>query len=433
MTQSDQPLKVALIGAGTVGSQVAKILLEQSKEFALRVGRPLELAGVGVRDGSKARPGIPSELITTDTLQLVSRPDIDIVVELMGGVEPAKDFVLSAIHAGKSVVTGNKALLSQYGDEIFSAADDAQVDVYFEAAVAGAIPIVRPLRESLVGDSVKKVMGIVNGTTNYILDKMTTQGADYDTALKRAQELGYAEADPSADVTGADAAAKAAILASLAFRCPVSITDVYCEGITEVSRSEIAAARSVDCTVKLIARAEIVDGRIQVCVHPTMVANDHPLAGVSGANNAIFVEAEAAGQLMFMGPGAGGRPTASAVVGDLVTVARNRLSEYSTPLRAGYRSRPIADIGETRTRYFLLMDVHDRPGVLAEVGATFAKHGISVRSLQQSAGDGSSGRHAGLGVMTHEVFEKDMMACINELRSSASVENSIRFMRVEGN
>ena len=429
MGEKSKPLKVALVGAGTVGSEVARLLLTQCEEFARRAGREIELAGVAVRNVSKERPGIPSELLTDDTMGLVSRKDIDIVVELMGGVDETKGLIMKAIETGKSVVTGNKALLSAFGEEIFSASNKAGVDVYFEAAVAGAIPIIRPLRDSLVGDKITKVAGIVNGTTNYILDKMTTEGMEYETALKQAQELGYAEQDPTADVGGADAAAKAAILASLAFRTPVNISDVYCEGITKITQTEISAAHAANCVVKLLAMAELIDGEVHVRVHPVMLPKSHPLASIAGAYNAIMVEAEAADKLMFMGPGAGGAPTASAVVGDLVTVARNRVAGISLPVLAGFKKLPIAKMGSTRCHYQLTLDLTDEAGVLASVATTLAKHNVSVYSLEQVAVD-ESGDHASVGLMTHEALEADVLACMKELRDSDYVSNNISFIRV---
>ncbi|EPD32706.1 homoserine dehydrogenase [Propionimicrobium lymphophilum] len=429
MGEKSKPLKVALVGAGTVGSEVARLLLTQREEFARRAGREIELAGVAVRNVSKERPGIPSELLTDDTMGLVSRKDIDIVVELMGGVDETKGLIMKAIETGKSVVTGNKALLSAFGEEIFSASNKAGVDVYFEAAVAGAIPIIRPLRDSLVGDKITKVAGIVNGTTNYILDKMTTEGMEYETALKQAQELGYAEQDPTADVGGADAAAKAAILASLAFRTPVNISDVYCEGITKITQTEISAAHAANCVVKLLAMAELIDGEVHVRVHPVMLPKSHPLASIAGAYNAIMVEAEAADKLMFMGPGAGGAPTASAVVGDLVTVARNRVAGISLPVLAGFKKLPIAKMGSTRCHYQLTLDLTDEAGVLASVATTLAKHNVSVYSLEQVAVD-ESGDHASVGLMTHEALEDDVLACMKELRDSDYVSNNISFIRV---
>ncbi|HWJ85962.1 MAG TPA: homoserine dehydrogenase, partial [Cellulomonas sp.] len=321
-------LRIALLGCGVVGTQVARLLTEQADDLAARVGAPLELVGVAVRDASVAREGVDPALLTTDAAALVARADV--VVEVMGGIEPARTLILRAIEHGASVVTANKALLAQDGPTLYAAADAAGVDLYFEAAVAGAIPIVRPVRESLAGDTVRRVLGIVNGTTNYVLDRMATEGLDLDQAVKEAQALGYAEADPTADVEGFDAAAKAAILASLAFHTRVSIDDVQREGITALTADDVTWAAGTGHVIKLLAIAErntAADGTegIQVRVHPALVPSGHPLAGVHGAFNAVFVEAEAAGELMFYGRGAGGAPTASAVLGDVVSVARHRV------------------------------------------------------------------------------------------------------------
>lgn len=432
MSEQAKPLRVALLGAGTVGSQVARLLLEHGAELAERVGWPVELVGVAVRRKELARPGIPAELITFDALELVGRDDVDIVVELMGGIEPARTIMLTAIENGHSVVTGNKALLSNFGAQIYDAAQARGVDVYFEAAVAGAIPIVRPLRESLVGDLVLGVTGIVNGTTNFILDKMTTEGLGYQQALAQAQELGYAEADPTADVEGHDAAAKAAILASLAFHTRLSFADVYCEGMTNLTSEDIDAARELGCVIKMLAVAKRSDGHISVRVHPAMVPLAHPLATVSGANNAIFVEAREAGQLMFQGPGAGGAPTASAVVGDLVTVARNRVRGIALPVQTSHRLLALAPMGELHTRYYLRMQVHDRPGVLAQAAAMLAKHHISVQTVHQSAGDATSGSVAQLGMTTHVALEADMAACVADLTAADFTIGGVCRIRVEG-
>lgn len=431
-----QPLKVGLLGCGTVGTQVARLILEQGDDLAARIGRRLELAGVAVRDVNKPRPGLPAELLTDDPAALVAQGDLDIVIELIGGVDQAGELILSAIEHGASVVTANKALLAADGDKIFAAAEKAGVDVYYEAAVAGAIPIIRPLRESLVGDEIQVVMGIVNGTTNYILDKMTTEKLDYQTALVQAQDLGYAEADPTADVGGHDAAAKAAILATLSFHTRVNGSEVYTEGITRIVPDDIRAARDVGCVVKLLAVAKIMaDGRISVRVHPAMVPNEHPLASVGGAYNAIFVEAAAAGRLMFLGPGAGGAPTASAVVGDLVTVARNRARGVAGPVQSMYTRRQLAPMGAVRTRYFLRLRVTDEPGVLAGVAGVLARHGISVQTVQQVPAEVTGlvdGLTAELSLMTHEATESDLVACVAELKASPQVRGEVRFMRVEG-
>lgn len=358
----------------------------------------------------------------------------DIVIELIGGIDPPRELIVSAINHGASVVTANKALLAAHGEEIYAAAEKNRVDIYFEAAVAGAIPIVRPLRESLVGDEIRSVMGIVNGTTNYILDKMTNDHQDFEEALATAQQLGYAEQDPTADVEGYDAAAKAAILAGLAFHSPVSGSDVFREGITSVSTADIEAARASDCVVKLLAIAKIDEhDRISVRVHPAMVPYSHPLAMVNGPYNAIFVEAANAGRLMFMGPGAGGSPTASAVTGDLVTVARNRMRGVVGPAHSVYQAHQLAPMGETRTRYYVRFRVADQSGVLASVASLLAKHHVSVHSIRQTPiEDGREAASARVSMMTHEAQESDMMVCLEELEKSDYVLGSVRLMRAEG-
>lgn len=426
---SSTPLKVALLGCGVVGSQVARQLLEQAEDLRARIGRPLELVGIAVRRLDRERPGIDPSLLTDDALTLASRPDVDLVIELMGGIEPARTLLLAAIGAGSSVITANKALLAEDGPTIYSAAEAAGVDVYFEAAVAGAIPIVRPLRESLVGDEVTAVMGIVNGTTNFILDKMHTDGAEFADALAEAQRLGYAEADPTADVEGFDAAAKAAILASLAFHSRVKLSEVTREGITSITAADIHAATEMGCVIKLVARCALSDdGSIAVGVHPTMVSVDHPLATIPGAYNAIFIESRNAGRLMFMGKGAGGSPTASAVLGDLVTAARNRVRGSRGPGESTYSGRSITEPGLVRSRYYASMWVHDEPGVLAQVAEAFARHGVSLQAVRQE----SQGERARLGVMTHLALHSEVAAAIADLDRMREVQPGISLMRVEG-
>ena len=423
------PLKVALLGCGVVGSQVARLLIEQADDLRARIGRPLELVGIAVRRLELERPGIDAALLTDDALALAGRPDVDLVIELLGGIEPARTFILAAIAAGSSVITANKALLASDGGTIYAAAEAAGVDVYYEAAVAGAIPIIRPLRESLVGDEVTAVMGIVNGTTNFILDKMHTDGADFSTVLKEAQELGYAEADPTADVEGYDAAAKAAILASLAFHTRVNLSDVAREGITGVTGEDIAAAKEMGCVVKLLARCVLSDdGTIAVGVHPTMVPVGHPLASIPGAYNAVFIESRHAGRLMFMGPGAGGSPTASAVLGDLVTAARNRVRGARGPAESTYSARGITPAGEVSSRYYVSMTVHDAPGVLAAVAGCFATEQVSLQAVRQE----SHGVQARLGVMTHRARSAQIERALATLAGMPEVDPGISVMRVEG-
>jgi homoserine dehydrogenase len=426
-------VRVALLGCGVVGTDVARLLTTQTDDLVARIGAPLELVGIAVRRLDRARAvDVPRELFTTDAASLVERGDLDVVIEVIGGIEPARSLILKALDAGASVVTANKALLAEDGATLFQAAAQAQRDVYFEAAVAGAIPIIRPLRESLAGDSVRRVLGIVNGTTNYILDQMDTHGSGFDEALEQAQALGYAEPDPTADVEGFDAAAKAAILASLAFHTRVTGSDVYREGIADVTASDVAAAREMGSVVKLLAicdRQERDDqALVSVRVHPAMIPRSHPLASVHEAYNAVFVESEAAGQLMFYGPGAGGAPTASAVLGDLVTVARNRLSRVTGAGESTYAQCEIAPMGATVTRYHVGIDVDDKPGVLATVAEIFAQHDVSIQTVRQEG----RGDDAQLVVVTHSAPDAALAATVDSLRATAIVREVSSVMRVEG-
>ncbi|HEY4624589.1 MAG TPA: homoserine dehydrogenase [Blastococcus sp.] len=428
-----KPLKVALLGCGTVGSAVLRLISEQADDLAARVGRPVEVAGIAVRRPAH-HPDVPAHLLTTDAEALVAREDVDLVVEVIGGIEPARTLILAAFEAGKSVVSANKALLADDGVALHAAAAKSGVDLYYEAAVAGAIPLLRPLRESLAGDQLRRVVGIVNGTTNYILSRMAETGAGFAEALAEATDLGYAEADPTADVDGFDAAAKAAILASLAFHTPVSASDVYREGISAVSASDVARAAEIGCTVKLLAICERVgngngDGdSVAVRVHPAMIPTSHPLAAVGGAFNAVFVEAEAAGQLMFYGQGAGGEPTASAVLGDLVAVARNRLAGASGQGPTGYANLAVRPIADTPTRYHVSLDVADKPGVLATVAHEFARHEVSIATVRQ---DGH-GDAATLVIVTHSAPDAALSATIAALRDMPAVRGVTSVLRVEG-
>ena len=423
-----RPIRIALIGAGTVGSKVASLMLEQADDLEARSGAPLVLVGVGVKDASKARPGIPKELITADVPGLLAK-DIDIVVEVMGGIEPARTHILDAMSRGISVVTANKELLARDGATLAAAAEKNNVDLYYEASVAGAIPILRPLRESLVGDRVKKILGIVNGTTNYILTKMDETGASFKDALSEAQKLGYAETDPSADVEGKDAAAKAAIVAQLAFHTRVTIDDVYCEGITKVSASDVKAAKEMGFVIKLLAIAERLDDEsIVVRVHPAMIPRSHPLASVREAFNAVFVEAEAAGSLMFYGRGAGGAPTASAVLGDLVAVARNKMSGRRGPGESIYADLKVKPVSEAMTSYYISLQVADKPGVLAQISQKIADNNVSIQTVRQ---DGLE-NDAQLVIRTHKALEKDLAKTLEGLRNLDSVREISDYMRVEG-
>jgi homoserine dehydrogenase len=432
--ESDKPLKVAVLGCGSVGSQVVRLLGEQADDLAARIGAPVELVGVAVRRLDAQREvEVPAGLLTTDALGLVTRPDVDVVVEVVGGIEPARSLILAALENGASVVTANKALLAEDGPTLFEAAAKVGRDLYYEAAVAGAIPILRPLRESLAGDRVTRVLGIVNGTTNFILDRMDSSGAGFAEALEEAQELGYAEADPTADVEGFDAAAKAAILASLAFHSRVTASDVHREGIAEVTAADVESAREMGCVVKLLAICELretEDGQsaVAVRVHPAMIPRSHPLASVREAFNAVFVESEAAGQLMFYGPGAGGAPTASAVLGDLVTVARNRLAGTRGVGESAYADRAVLPMGETVTRYHVAIDVDDRAGVLASVATAFAENGVSIQTVRQEG----RGADAQLVVVSHESTDAALSATVEHLRGMDIVREVTSVMRVEG-
>jgi homoserine dehydrogenase len=425
---AEKTLKVALLGCGNVGSQVARLLREEADELTARIGARLEIAGIAVRRLSHPRPGIDPALLTTDPMDLATRPDIDIVVEVVGGIEPARSVLLAAMKNGKSVVTANKALLAEHGEEIHAASRAFGADLYYEAAVAGAIPLLRPLRESLAGDTVHRVLGIVNGTTNFILDRMDSAGSDFSESLEEAQALGYAEPDPTADVEGFDAAAKAAILASLAFHTRVTAADVYREGITEVSAADIASAKLLGRTVKLLAICERSGDGVAVRVHPAMIPRSHPLAAVGGAYNAVFVEAKSAGQLMFYGAGAGGTPTASAVLGDLVAVARNRVAGTRGPEPSTYAELPVLPMGDTLTRYHVSLDVADRPGVLAPVAEAFARHGVSIQAVRQT----SRGTEASLIIVTHVAQDAALATTVSELQALPVVRAVASVMRVEG-
>jgi homoserine dehydrogenase len=429
------PLRVALLGCGVVGSEVARLIIGQASDLRARVGRPLELVGIAVREPDRDRGGIDSELLTTDAEALVTREDVDLVIEVIGGIEPARSLILAAMRHGASVVTANKALLAEDGATLFEAAEQAGTDLYFEAAVAGAIPIIRPLRESLVGDEITSVIGIVNGTTNYILDRMDTGGIGFAKALHEAQQLGYAEADPTADVEGFDAAAKAAILASLAFHTRVTGADVYREGITGVTPTDIVSAHDIGCVVKLLAICQLsppvagpAERTVSVRVHPAMIPRSHPLAAVGDAYNAVFVESMSAGRLMFYGPGAGGSPTASAVLGDLVTVARNRLRGAVGPGESSYAARPVSRIGSVLTRYHVSLEVADVVGVLATIADVFAEHGVSIETVRQNG----RGADAQLVLVTHRAHDAALSATVHALRGLDVVRQVTSVMRVEG-
>ncbi|MCR3753555.1 homoserine dehydrogenase [Lentzea californiensis] len=427
-----KPIRVALLGCGTVGTEVVRLLTDQAEDLTQRIGAPVELAGIAVRRPNKHRE-VPEHLLTTDAEALVKRADVDVIVEVIGGIDPTRGLLLEALRAGKSVVTANKALLAEHGPDLFEAADASGADLYFEAAVAGAIPLLRPLRESLAGDRITRVMGIVNGTTNFILSAMDATGAGYSETLEEASRLGYAEADPTADVDGFDAASKAAILASLAFHTRVTASDVYREGIRAVSAADIAAAKGLGRTVKLLAICERVTSpsgqeSVAVRVHPAMIPRTHPLASVNGAFNAVFVEADAAGEMMFYGQGAGGAPTASAVVGDLVAVARNMVASGHGPRESAYAALTPQPMGNTPTRYHISLDVADKPGVLSQVAAVFAEHDVSIAAVRQE------GRveDASLVIVTHAATDAALRSTVDKIGGLPVVRDVVSVMRVEG-
>ena len=418
-----------MLGCGVVGSSVARLLQEDSGDFAARSGANLKLVKVAVKNLSTKRDFVSSSILTDDSASVVSDPSIDIVIEVMGGIEPARELILSAIKNGKAIITANKALLALHGAELFEAADKNKVDLYYEAAVGGAIPILRPMRESIVGDHVHRVMGIVNGTTNYILTKMDEEGSAFADVLKEAQSLGFAEADPTADIEGHDAAAKAAILAGLAFHSRVTSNDVYCEGISKISARDVEVARDMDHVIKLLAIAELTsNNQVSVRVHPTLISRQHPLASVRNAFNAVFVEAESAGELMFYGRGAGGAPTASAILGDLIAIARNKTRGGEGHGESDYADLAIAPIDDVMSRYLIRLDVADKPGVLATVAQLFASHTVSIETVRQS-GRGDS---AELIVATHSAPEASLKKTVTALAKSDVVKSVESVLRIEG-
>ena len=427
-------LRVALLGAGAVGSQVADLLLRHGHELADRAGASLELSGIAVRDVNAERDvDLPAELFTTDAESLIVGSDI--VIELMGGIEPARSNILLALNSGADVVTANKALLATHGPELFETANQVGASVHYEAAAAGAIPIIRPLRDSLAGDRVVRIMGIVNGTTNYILDRMDTEGADFAEVLADAQRLGYAEADPTADIEGFDAAQKAAILASLAFHTTVPLDAVHREGITHVTSSMIEEARGAGFVIKLLAVCERLTAEgaesISARVYPALVPRTHPLASVHGANNAVFVEAEAAGSLMFYGAGAGGVQTASAVLGDVVSAARRHVAGGVGVGESTRANLPTVPIGHVVTRYQITLEVSDRTGVLASIATILSEGGVSVATVVQTI-ESEDDPTARLIIGTHRATEQALSDTVERLAASDVVDSVVSVLRVEG-
>ncbi len=425
-------IRVGLLGCGNVGGALVTLVAARRAAVAERAGVDLDITRIAVRSLTRDRGlDLADGVLTLDAMAVATAPDVDVVVELIGGIEPARELILAALAAGKPVVTGNKELLANHGAELAAAAEAAGVDLLFEAAVAGGIPIIRPLRESLGGEDISRVMGIVNGTTNFILTRMTEEGSAYADALAEAQSLGYAERDPTADVEGYDAGAKAAIIASLAFGTRVVAGDVYHEGISGITEHDIASARGLDHVIKLLAVCEQLDGpdgpEVAVRVHPAMVPAQHPLAGVRDSFNAVFVEGAAVGDLMFYGRGAGGDPTASAVLGDLVDAAVNRTKGTCASVGFGPRAT-IRPIDEQRSPFYLSLDVEDRPGVLRSIAEVFERNDVSIRSLEQEG----IGADARIVLITHVAREADLRATVKGLRELATVHEVGSVIRVVG-
>lgn len=430
-----RPIRVALLGAGSVGAEVARLLLEQSAELKSRVGAELELVGVLVRDTNVKREGFPKNLLTTDAESLILGADI--VIEVMGGIDPAREYILMALNSGADVITANKFLIATHGTELFSVAEQVGAQLYFEAAVAAAIPIIRPLKESLAGDRVTRILGIVNGSTNYILDRMDKDGVSLSAAMEEATALGYLEADPTLDIDGYDAAQKAAILATLAFHTEVPLEKVYREGISSISVEQIAAAKRDGYVIKLLAICEFIEADktgpegVSVRVYPALIPRTHPLAAVNGAYNAVFVEAEAAGSLMFYGSGAGGTQTASAILGDVVSAAKRHVAGGPGLANSSHASFELLDIARIQTRYSIQLQVSDQPGVLAKIAAMFSNHGVSIEVVEQSARRGDK-TVANLEIGTHLASDSALASVVTELRSSDAVQQVLSVIRVEG-
>jgi homoserine dehydrogenase len=428
MSPADKPVRIGMLGCGVVGSSVARLLLADTAELSTRAGVKIELSRIAVRT-IKPYEGINPALFTTDPFSIVNDPEIDLIIEVIGGIEPARELIMTAIENRKSVVTANKALLASHGAEMFTAAYAKGEDIYYEASVAGAIPIIRPMRDSLAGDFVTRLMGIVNGTTNYILTKMHEDNREFGDVLKEAQALGYAEADPTADIEGFDAAAKAAILSGLAFHTRVTVDDVYREGISKITLEDVNIAKSMDHVIKLLAISELTPAdEISVRVHPVMLHKSHPLASVRDAYNAVFVEAESAGSLMFYGRGAGGAPTASAILGDVVAVARHIALNSVGQRETDYADRDIAPIESTKTKFLIRLEVADKAGVLAAIATVFANHGVSIQTVNQAGRNND----AEVTIVTHRATEGELKATVASLKAMDMVNKISSVIRVEG-
>lgn len=421
-------IKIAILGAGTVGTGVYKLMNRQKDEMIHKIGRNMSIAKILVRNKNKEREGIDSSLLTDDFNDILNDDSISIVVEVMGGIEPAKTYIAEAIKRGKNIVTANKDLMASNGHELMELAKENKCDILFEAAVAGAIPIIRPLKQCLAGNYISEIMGIVNGTTNFILTKMTREGMEFCDALKMAQELGYAEADPTADIEGYDAGRKIAIMASIAFNTRVTFEDVYTEGITKITAKDIKYAKDMDCDIKLLGVARNTDTGIEVKVHPMLIPSSHPLASVNDSFNAVFVHGDAVDDAMFMGRGAGELPTASAVMGDIIDVARN--IQYNCNGRIGctcYKSIPVKNIDDMESKYFMRMQVDDRPGVLASVASVLGNTDVGIDRVIQKTKKGNT---AELVVITDSVLERNFKDALAIFRGMAMIREISSVIRV---
>jgi homoserine dehydrogenase len=424
-------VSVALLGLGTVGQGVVKILQNNKDQWVKKCNAEIEIKKVLVKNSQKKREvSLPPGVITSDWQEIVTDPEIKVIIELMGGIEPARTYILEALNQGKHIVTANKDLLAEYGEEILSTCKKADRDLYFEASVGGGIPLINPLKQSLIANNIEKVMGIVNGTTNYILTKMSSEGKNFTEALKEAQELGYAEADPTADIEGLDAARKLAILASLAFHTRVRLQDVYVEGITKISPEDLAYAQKLGYTIKLLGIGLSRDNQVEVRVHPALIPLSHPLANVNDSFNAVFVKGDAVGETMFYGRGAGQLPTASSVVGDLIAIIKDiNTNSRGHSVCTCYETKKIKPMGEVRTNYFLRLHVFDQPGVLAGIASVFGDHGVSLASVVQK---GRFQDVAELVVITHQVKEKDIQDSLEIIKKMSTTKEIVNLIRVEG-
>jgi homoserine dehydrogenase len=426
---AEDVVRVGLLGCGHVGSALVRLITDNGDSIETRTGVRLQVAKVAVRNLSRERDvALPASVFTNDANSVVADPEVDVVVEVIGGIEPARELIVDALKSGKPVVTANKELLANFGKELFETAESAGVDLLFEASVAGGVPLMRPLRESLAGDRIYRVMGIVNGTTNYILTRMSEEGASFTDALAEAQSLGFAERDPTADVEGFDAAAKAAIIATIAFGARVVAGDVYREGISELTDADMASARELGYVVKLLAVAEEDAHGVAVRVHPTMIPSHHPLASVRESFNAVFIEAEAVGELMLYGRGAGGAPTASAVLGDLIDASKNLVGGRRGATIGSLARKPVRPIDEVESQFYLQLEVADQPGVLAEIAGQFGEHNVSIKSMQQMG----IGAEARIIFITHRAREADLRATVHALRDVKSVHHVGTVLRVMG-